>query len=373
MRIWILAVMSMLSIGAAVAESPPENPVGSFTALSGGVENTYKLTTEETYYKDQQKILEFFRHGISGHFQGQGNKDIQYLVFPHKPDQEKGAIVISSGRTEGFIIYPELIYDLGKQGYSIYIHDHRGQGFSERMTQDTQKGHIDSFDNYVKDLKTFVDTVVRPKDHHNLFLLAHSMGGGIASLYIEEYPKDFKAAVLVTPMHEPLLPVKGKDVTGVICAVAESWTAQHIFPPDGYAKGQVPYSPATFKDNDLTHSKVRFEKKVAILSENKQNETAKIGGPTHKWIREACEAGKKARADAAKISIPVLLLQASGDTAVRPEAQLEFCKNVNSGGKGGECQGYVVEQAYHAIFMEADTFRIPALTKALEFLANNTK
>ena len=365
MRIWILAVMSMLSIATALAE----NTAGNFSALPGGVANTYKLTTEETYYKDQQNILEFFGRGTRGHFQGQGNKEIQYLAFLNKHDQEKGAIVISSGRTEGFIIYPELIYDLGKQGYSIYIHDHRGQGFSERMTQDSQKGHIDSFDNYVKDLKTFVDTIVKPKDHHSLFLLAHSMGGGIASLYIEEHPKDFTAAVLVTPMHEPLLPVN----TGFICKVAESWTMEHVFPPDGYALHQGPYSPAPFKDNDLTHSKVRYEKKVAILSENKQNETAKIGGPTHKWIREACAAGKKARADAAKIAIPVLLLQASKDTAVRPEAQLEFCQKVNAGGNGGECNGYVVEQAYHAIFMEADTFRIPALTKVLEFLANNTK
>lgn len=366
MRILILILVAIYILPSVAVSD-------SFIPLSGGVENKYNLTTEETYYNNKNKILRFFNRGLTGTFKGQEDKDIKYIKFPfigrNRNAHEKGAIVISSGRTEGYILYPELIYDLGKQGYSIYIHDHRGQGFSERMTQDSQKGHIDSFENYVKDLKTFVDTVVKPKDHPNLFLLAHSMGGGIASLYIEEYPTDFKAAVLVTPMHEPLLPVIGKDATKYICAVAESLP---IYPQDGYAKGQGPYSLTLFKDNDLTHSKVRYEKKLAILNENTINETAKVGGPTHNWIREACKAGKKARADAVKISIPVLLLQASEDTAVRPEAQSEFCEKVNSGKNGKLCNSYVVEKAYHAILIEADTFRIPALTKALDFLADNS-
>ncbi len=53
---------------------------------------------------------------------------IKYRIFERA--DEKAAIVISSGRTECMFKYEETIYDLYEEGYSVYIHDHRGQGFS---------------------------------------------------------------------------------------------------------------------------------------------------------------------------------------------------------------------------------------------------
>ena len=52
---------------------------------------------------------------------------IRYRIFERS--SQKAAVVISSGRTECMFKYDETIYDLYQKGYSVYIHDHRGQGF----------------------------------------------------------------------------------------------------------------------------------------------------------------------------------------------------------------------------------------------------
>lgn len=318
--------------------------------------NPYGLTTEEILpQKYYQHIRPYFDHVTTQQDRFKSGVMIAYRVFEPEtpPAVEKGAIVISSGRTEGMVIYQELIYDLQKQGYRVYILDHRGQGFSERLVKDdSERGHVDRFDNFVEDLHEFVTRFVptQPKP----YLLAHSMGGCIASLYLEKYPNDFKAAALVTPMHEPVL---WKPWTTTLFG-----SINRLFPSSWAADAalfQHRYDPPTFSENEITQSKLRYAKQLEIYEENPE---AKLGGVSHGWIRESYAAGQRAREDAAKITVPILLLQGGADTIVRPGAQIEFCKNA-----GPRCIGYVVEGARHAIFNEADVYRVPALTAILDF------
>ena len=69
-------------------------------------------------------------------------------------------------------------------------------------------------------------------------------------------------------------------------------------------------------------------------------------------------------------TIPVLVLQAEKDTAVTSRGQEEFCKNLKAGGKN-QCEGgipVIIRGAYHELFIEKDEYRIPALTKILDFI-----
>jgi len=357
-----MRLMTLLAMAAMFAAAGP-GIEAAFPALPAAPENRYGLTTEAQLTPQHRSVIErwFVEHGRSGTFPSdRGGVLIHYRAFP--VPNEKGAIVLVSGRTESMLVYAELIWDLHRLNYSVYIHDHRGQGFSGgRLRDHRERGYVVTFDDYVADLEKLVRTVVQPQRHRNLYLLAHSMGGGIATLYLEKpaHAGTFKAAALVTPMHEPLLPIKGKDVTESICGIENKfggWLDQA-----NYVRGTPDYTVTPFRENDLTHSKVRYEMVQKVYTDRP---ALRVQWPTRGWVRQACLAGTAARDNAAKVSIPVLLLQASRDTAVRADGQVEFCSRVQ---RPGVCQPWIVEQAYHAVFIEADTFRIPALTKVLDF------
>jgi lysophospholipase len=248
---------------------------------------------------------------------------------------------------------------LYNQKYSVYIHDHRGQGRSGRLyAADTQRGHVDNFDYYVDDLRTFVQNYVKPSTHAHVFLLAHSMGGGIATRYLEKYGGQFNAVALVTPMHAPLVPAFGLDLSTPLCSASRTSLVSALLPATNFAINQTDWKENAV--NDVTNSAERYK--------IKHNDASKIGGITHGWFREACRAGAEARANAANVTIPTLILQAGRDTAVSNRAQKEFCDRMNEKTKG-RCEGYVFPDALHAIFIEEDTIRTPALTKILDFFA----
>jgi lysophospholipase len=338
-------------------------------------ENKYHLTTEEALERDYEGVIEGYwnTYGRKGTFVGVDDIKINYMTFI-RPD-EKGAIVIVSGRTESYIKYKELVCDLGRQGFSLYIYDHRGQGFSGRMTENPQKGHVWDFDDYVDDLKIFYDTVINTKRHEKLFLLAHSMGGAIATLYIEAYRNDFDAAVLSSPMHEPSTGLLSSKLT---CAKVKLTSRVRDFFiwllgwEPRYVVGKGDYTNLPFEKNRLTHSEIRY---TILRGEYEDHPVVKLGGPTTHWVSRACEASREARKDAAQITIPVLVLQAEKDTAVTSRGQELFCSNLMAGGKN-QCEGgspVVIKGAYHELFIEKDEYRIPALTKTLDFITEELR
>ena len=337
------------------------------------INNKYGLFTEAEFATPQAQasIKDYWERRNEGEFLGVDGITIKYVTL--LSDKEKGAVVISSGRTESYIKYMELAYDLGKQGYSVYIHDHRGQGFSGRMTKNRYMGHVWDFDNYLEDLKSFYTQVVSKQEHKKTFLLAHSMGGGIAALYIEKYPNDFDAAALSSPMLEPSTAIIRSDkfacgMVGFVTRIRDffvwifGWEPKYVFKGHDYKLTPFEFN----KDKKwLTHSEVRYQKFTDLYSENL---SVRIGSPTSHWVTNACNAAKMARENVAKISIPVLVLQAEQDTSVTAKGQNEFCDNLKKA--GNQCDGgapEIIIGAFHELFIEKDEFRIPALTRIFDF------
>ena len=311
------------------------------------------ITTEEklsTLYNT--KISPAFDKVKLQYFTTPDGLKIAYKIFrvPHA----KANIVISSGRTESMVKYKELVYDLMQNGYSVYILDHRGQGFSSRTLANPQIGHVENFYDYVDDLKFFVENFVPKKP--KCILLAHSMGGAIASLYVEQYRDDFDALVLSSPMHEPLVLREG--LTSRVCSsLQERQKNLHEFVL-GTAKSDI--LETTFEQNDLTHSKIRFE---IMQKEYAKNPTIRIGGMSKQWLREACKWSRKSQEMAHKIKIPVLLFEAENDTAVTARGHYNFCSRVK------QCSLVHIRGAYHELFIEKDRIRKEVLEEILSFIA----
>jgi lysophospholipase len=301
-----------------------------------------------------------------GHFVGVGGIQLAYAAVD-VPD-ERAAVVIVTGRTENILKYQEVVADLVRQGYSAYVYDHRGQGFSDRLLPDEpgerEKGHVRRFDDYVDDLQTFVDKVVRKTPNRRLLLLAHSMGGGVATRHLERFPGTFVAAALSSPMHQPnaRILVSADSSCGWFrftgWAFSESWAG---FTPKPYSHG--PYDEKT---NIYTHSPVRWAQVLQVENEHRK---VRLGGPTRGWVDEACSASARMIDQAGKIKTPVLVLQAGDDEAVTPEGQDQFCAALAQGG-GAQCEtGKPVrlEGARHELLIESDAHRVPAMTAILGF------
>lgn len=320
--------------------------------------NPFTLTTEGSLLDNNiiEKIDSIYNIGEEGFFTGEQDIKIYYKYFLQKESsEEKGAIVISNGRTEAALKYKETIYDLYNNGYSIYINDHRGQGLSDRMIDNRDMGYVDEFQNYVKDLKYFYESFIKTNNHENYYLLAHSMGGAIGMLYLEEYPNDFKAAAFSSPMLGLSCP------TCLLIGILTGDEPEYAMGNTDYDNGVEP-----FLENTLTNSEIRYNRTLKVFDENKE---ARLGGSTYQWVSKSCDAFDVIFENHIKIKTPIILFSGEEEVIVDPSAHNKFIELLNENGK--DAKGYYVEKAKHELFVERDEVRIPVITTILKFYNSN--
>jgi len=334
-----------------------------FGSLATAMDNPYRLTTEAQLPTRQETLTRFWMaHAEPGEFMGINAVPIRYVALRHPQSQR--AILLVNGRTESYIKYRELAYDLYRQGYSLYLYDHRGQGFSGRLLSDSQKGHVEDFDDYVQDLKLFHDRVIAIDHPKQLFLLAHSMGGTIVARYLERWPDDIQAAALASPMLGIELGTLPPLLARAIAWMMDK-AAQLMGKESPYLPGQGPYEATPFSDNQLTHSPLRYR---LFRETYRDYPEVQLGGPSARWLDESITQSAQAAIDAGRIRSPLLLLQAGGDQVVRADAQQAFCKNMAIA--GNPCAGkkpLVIPGARHELLNESDEFRLKAISAILDF------
>jgi lysophospholipase len=278
-------------------------------------------------------------------FTGQAGRSIAcgQVVHPN----ERAALIILPGYSESFLKYAELANDFHGLGFSVFGLDHRGQAGSGRFLPEWSKAHIDAFDHFVADLKTFIDQRVR-KPGRKLFIYAHSQGAGIATLYMARNPGEINAAVLSSPMHQLKLPVWESVAHTIV-----RWSD-----PTGYAMGKGPYKRDTFAECKVTRSYARFRRARQLWDDQKE---LRLGGQTNHWVREAIEATWSMGDEAHTITTPLLLLQADDDQYVGSWRQEKICQRAQ--------QCTLVKMASgsrHELYQEIDAVRIDALERAYQ-------
>ncbi|MFP2769144.1 alpha/beta fold hydrolase [Oceanisphaera sp. KMM 10153] len=320
-----------------------------------------RLTTEAELGDLSQSGLDAFwqQQAEQGHFSGADGLKLPYASLS-RPEHQK-TIVLVNGRTESYLKYQELAYDLFNNGYNVYLYDHRGQGLAPRLLQDPLMGYVADFDDYVQDLEQFMQQVVLLEPVNSLYLLSHSMGGTISALWLSETQVRLQAATLSSPMMGIYLgPMPRWLVDGLLGALD---TGCHWLGREGcYAPGQGGgYMEVPFKDNDLTHSEVRYR---LFRDLYRQKPELQLGGASLHWLQQSLEAGDNAIARASRITTPLLVLQAGNDVVVDNRAQNRFCQAL------AHCQGgapKVIKKASHELFIERDRQRQQALEAALAF------
>ena len=97
-----------------------------------------------------------------GHIKAADGIPLRYAHFPAEGRPLKGTVVILQGRNEAIEKYMETVRDLSARGFGSALVDLRGQGGSGRLLRDRERGHVDHFSSYVRDVEQFFEEVVLP-------------------------------------------------------------------------------------------------------------------------------------------------------------------------------------------------------------------
>lgn len=318
----------------------------------------YELSSENDLVTTlNNKVVPFWNEKVStGYFVSHDNLNIHYAHCI--PENAHNTIVICPGRTESYIKYQELTFDLSHLGYAVFIIDHRGQGFSSRLLTNPHIGHVGEFKHYADDFKCFLDDIVVPLAKGKLHLLAHSMGGAISTLLLMNHSEYFDKAALLSPMFGISSGfVPAPLARGLVDIFRDTllWEANR----EKYFPGQLDYHDKAFTDNPLTTSEVRFR----LIQETNQNyPQTQLGGISFHWLHNAIEAIDHIMTAPPLADVSILLITAGNDRVVDNNSHYLFKERNN-------CTHIVIEGAEHELLFEKDSLRSAALQAVLQFFA----
>lgn len=236
--------------------------------------------------------------------------------------EEKASIVMIHGFCEFFGKYHETAWRFYQEGYSVFFVELRGHGASGRNLPygDSRIGVAD-FDEYVSDVETLVDQVVKPLSKTGkYYLFSHSMGGCIASMYLEKHPEVMTCAVLSSPM----IKMNYGKIPGSAVRVLKVYS-DIVRNDNDYAPGQSPFIAEFDIEKSCAMDPDRFNYQSGLRIDHEEDRTS---GGTWGWVKAGMDAEKKVLKNAGAIRTPVLLCQAGNDTMVENSAQDRLARKI---------------------------------------------
>jgi lysophospholipase len=321
------------------------------------------LNKEQNLPEYYAKYLpEFIENTLINGFwqQASGHKlHYRYVVNP----EATCWVVLMPGRAESVVKYAEVIDELYQNGCSVFAFDHIGQGQSSRLSANTWHGHIDSFNSYVDDAAAIITEVCQPlqaqaqQQNLSLRLLAHSMGGAIATMLLAKRPSLFERAALCAPMYGVVSPLPKWLAKLIVKIGTQIYRICKV--PSAYFLGQGDYQNVSFAENKLTSSAIRYEWFKQYFEDNPD---VQLGGITYQWLAAAIIAMDSMPALAATIKIPILILKAGADRIVDNRAIDEVCAHFDNANL------LHIPGAEHEIMFEQDKYRTLGMNAIIEFL-----
>jgi lysophospholipase len=316
------------------------------------------LALDENNYQQEysEKILPLLQQMDEGYFVGEKNIKIHYRT--HLQQGATNCLVILPGRSEPVEKYAEVIHDLAQtdsgKKMNFFLMDHRGQGSSERMAALSDMGYVDQFQNYVRDLDTFLKFENLDKKCEKKFMLAHSMGAGIATAFLLEHQNYFDKVALSSPM----LKIMTKPYAyGVARAIVEASTLAGRGAK--FAVGQKGFNPAeNFEENKFTSSLPRFKMTMAIYELYPKT---KLGGVSNKWVLEVMKGTNKLRSRYHEISTPLRVYHAGLEAYSWPVEMIKFCDEAVN------CKRTFFPNSKHEVLMDQDETRKVIIASLNEF------
>ncbi|PJG83624.1 alpha/beta fold hydrolase [Caviibacterium pharyngocola] len=285
-----------------------------------------------------------------------GKKDcrIAYRHFIHPAESAvRKLMILVNGRAENILKWSEVAYDFYEKGYDVLVFDHRGQGYSQRLLKDHEKGYIDEFRFYVDDMNKVITQITSQYQYQAQHLVAHSLGALISAYYLANCDHQIKSAVFSSPFWglPTKHPIRDELILNLMVLLGQG--RRYVF-------GKTAYRPANLHTNELSFCKTRMKWMNRI---NRNYPELSLGGPTFRWVHLCLIAIKGLEKILPRIEIPTLVFQAGKEKIVH-NGELEKLTALLQQG-----ELITVENAKHEILFERDPIRMKALEQILAFMA----
>ena len=242
--------------------------------------------------------------------------------------EPKAIVVIIHGYAEHSTRYAHVAEYFASSGFAVHTFDLRGHGKS-----DGKNTHVNSFDEYLTDVDTFLSRVRDSHPGKKIFLLGHSMGGAIASLYVITRQPDLAglllsgAAVKISDDISPFL-IK---ISGIIAGILPKLPTIKL---DGTAISRDPQIVEKYDNDPLVY-------RGGIPARS----GAEINRSTIQ-IQEKMEA----------IKLPLLVMHGTADRLADPEGSKQLYTRASSEDKTLK----LYEGLYHEILNEPEKENVMA-------------
>jgi acylglycerol lipase len=260
-----------------------------------------------------------------GSFTGVRDASIYYQCW--LPEGEpKAVLLIVHGLAEHSGRYMNVVHHFVPLGYGVYGIDHLGHGKS-----DGKRVYVQRFEDYTDTLKIYFDMVRQWQPDLPIFLVGHSMGGLIGALYLLDHQAELTGAVLSGPCVKVPDNVSPATVLmGRLLSVLLPQVGLLGLEAEGVCRD--PAVVEAYVSDPLVHT----------------------GKTTARLAAELLKAMERITAEAARITLPLLLVQGSADKLVDPDGAQMLYDTVGSGDKEIE----VYDGFYHEVFNEYEHSRV---------------
>ncbi len=183
-----------------------------------------------------------------GQFAGVGELSLYYQCWQPEEDA-RAVLVIVHGLGEHSGRYMNVVNHLVPLGYAVYGFDHRGHGRSPGP-----RGFINNYIEFRGDVRNFLQMVREREGKRPLFLMGHSMGGGIVVNYVLHDPEGFAGVIASAPTVgklniQPVLAFASRMMSGVLPKLS----IDNGLDVTGISRNTAVVQ--AYKDDPLVHSK----------------------------------------------------------------------------------------------------------------------
>jgi alpha-beta hydrolase superfamily lysophospholipase len=249
------------------------------------------------------------------------------IFYRHYPaESERARMVIAHGLGEHSGRYENLVERLLLKSIGVWVPDHRGHGQSEG-----ERGHVLNFDQYLADLRLFVD--LAGKDRPNgmkLFLLGHSMGGLIVLKFAQESPDPIDGVIASSPALGMAVEISRFKKT-LASLMSYIWPGMSLSNElDAIDISHDPKVVAAYKTDPLVHDRV-----------------------SARFFTEFLAAMETAHNRSPRLKIPILLQVAGDDKLVNTRSSTQFFESLDLEDK----TLHIYENGYHEIYNEVENLQ----------------